>query len=62
MLSPDLAVKAASNYRFLRGLGVSVLKTADMIIGTFCLVHSCRLLRQDRDFGPMVQHLGLQVM
>ena len=36
MLNGDLAVEAARNYRLLRGRGVTVRKTIDMIIGTFC--------------------------
>jgi predicted nucleic acid-binding protein len=32
-----------------------------MIIGTFCIEGGHTLLHDDRDFGPMAQHLGLQV-
>jgi hypothetical protein len=34
MLDPRLAVIAAANYRKLRGLGVAVRKTVDLVIGT----------------------------
>ena len=61
MLSDSLAVRAARNYRSLRGRGVTVRKTVDMIIGTFCIEGGHRLLHDDRDFDPMAQHLGLQV-
>ena len=61
MFSDRLAVRAAYNYRRLRGRGVTVRKTVDMIIGTFCIEGGHRLLHDDRDFDPMAQHLGLQV-
>ena len=61
MLSDRLAVRAAYNYRSLRGRGITVRKTVDMIIGTFCIEGGHRLLHDDRDFDPMAQHLGLQV-
>ena len=62
MLNPSLASMAARNYRALRNTGITVRKTADMIIGTFCLMQGHTLLHDDRDFLPMVQHLGLQVV
>lgn len=60
LLDPDLAPIAARNYRTLRDLGVTVRKTADIIIGTFCIEHGHALLHDDRDFEPMAQHLGLR--
>src|ERR1700733_2602969 len=62
MLDPDLAVRVAANYRALRRLGVTVRKTADLIIGTFCIERNHELLHDDRDFAPMEQHLGLRVL
>jgi predicted nucleic acid-binding protein len=59
LLDDNLAVRAARNYRRLRTLGITIRKTADIIIGTFCIEHGHRLLHQDRDFVPMEQHLGL---
>jgi predicted nucleic acid-binding protein len=61
MLSPDLAVEAAANYRLLRGLGITIRKLPDLIIGTYCIEHRHSLLHDDRDFEPMRIHLGLQV-
>ncbi|AYM56704.1 type II toxin-antitoxin system VapC family toxin [Agrobacterium fabrum] len=60
MLTPEFAVAAAANYRKLRGLGKTVRKTADLIIGTYCIEHGHKLLQNDRDFQPMADHLGLQ--
>ena len=62
MLGPDIAVKSAQNFRALRRQGVTVRKTIDMIIATFCIENDLRLLHRDRDFGPMSTHLGLQVL
>jgi len=60
MLTPELAVKSAANYRKLRSVGETVRKTADLIIGTYCIAHGHKLLHNDRDFQPMADHLGLQ--
>ena len=62
MLDPELAVIAAANYRKLRGLGVTVRKTVDLVIGTCCLERKYELLHADRDFDPMETHLGLRVV
>jgi predicted nucleic acid-binding protein len=62
MFDPRLAVIAAANYRKLRGLGVTVRKTVDLVIGTFCLEYKHELLHADRDFGVMETHLGLRVV
>ncbi len=62
MSNADIVVRAAGNYRKLRSLGVTVRKTIDVIIATFCLERGCQLLHQDRDFDPFEQHLGLEVL
>jgi predicted nucleic acid-binding protein len=62
LLNPDLAPRAARNYRRLRDLGVTVRKTIDIIIGTFCIERRHALLHDDRDFAPMEEHLGLVVV
>ncbi len=61
MLTPSLAIKAATNYRALRNRGITIRKAADMIIGTYCIEHGHSLLHQDKDYLPMVEHLGLQL-
>ncbi len=60
MVGPRLAVRAARNYRALRGAGVTVRKTIDVMIGTYCIENELSLLYSDRDFDPMVDHLGLK--
>jgi len=58
----EICLKAADNYRWLRTRGITVRKTIDVIIGTFCLENGIRLLHNDRDFDPMEKHLGLRVV
>jgi predicted nucleic acid-binding protein len=62
MLSPEMAPRVAANYRFLRSKGITIRKTIDMIIGTFCIAGGHALLHSDRDYDPMRQHLGLRIL
>jgi len=62
MLGRDVALKSAANYRFLRRKGVTVRKTIDVMIATFCLENDIILLHDDRDFDPFEEHLGLMVL
>lgn len=62
LLDNALAVAAARNYRRLRDVGITIRKTADIVIGTFCIVHGHALLHEDRDFLPMQKHLGLKTV
>ncbi len=62
LLDADLASQAARNYRTLRGLGITIRKTADIVIGTYCIEHGHMLLHDDRDFAPMETHLGLKTV
>ena len=60
MLDAAVAARAASNFRRLRGIGITVRKSMDLVIGTFRIERAHALLRDDRDFEPMAKHLGLQ--
>ena len=62
LVDAELAVKAAANYRFLRGLGFTVRRTIDLLIATFCIERGHSLLHGDRDFTPMQRFLGLQTI
>lgn len=62
MLGKDLAIKSAENYRILRKKGVTVRRTIDVIIATFCIFSDLPLLHSDRDFNPMEKHLNLKVI
>jgi predicted nucleic acid-binding protein len=56
-----VALAAAGNYRLLRKAGITVRKTIDMLIGSYCLLHQLPLLHADRDFDALAEHLGLVV-
>jgi predicted nucleic acid-binding protein len=58
----EIAIQAASNFRALRNLGVTVRKTIDTFIATRCIASGYDLLHNDRDFEPFVTHLGLRVV
>ena len=59
MAGASIAVMAARNFRSLRRRGVTVRKTIDLLIGTWCIENRTPLLHNDSDFRPMVRHLGL---
>jgi predicted nucleic acid-binding protein len=59
MAGEAIAVSAARNFRFLRRLGITVRKTIDLLIGTWCIESRIPLLHNDSDFRPMARHLGL---
>ncbi len=59
MLGMEIAVKSTENFRTLRKKGITVRKTIDVMIATFCIENGHSLLFADRDFDPFVEHLGL---
>jgi predicted nucleic acid-binding protein len=46
----------------MRKSGITIRKTVDVIIGTFCIENDLPLFHNDRDFDPMEQYLGLKVV
>lgn len=58
----ELALRAAANYRVLRKRGVTVRKSIDVLIGTYCIAYDLPLLHTDRDFEPMARYLGLNTV
>lgn len=62
MLGDHIAKLAAQHFRSLRALGITIRKTPDLIIATYCIAHGHALLHADRDFDPLVRHLGLRVL
>ncbi len=58
----ELAIASAQNYRTLRTRGITIRKTIDCLIATFCIAQGHTLLHNDRDFDPFEDHLGLQVL
>jgi len=59
MLGEANAIKGADNYRALRERGMTIRKTIDVFIATYCIADKCPLLFQDKDFLPFVEHTGL---
>jgi predicted nucleic acid-binding protein len=57
----DISYKAAENFRKLRKNGITVRKTIDMLIGTFCIENDFALIHNDKDFNPLEKYLGLSV-
>lgn len=62
MLGHQVAIRSAENYRLLRMKGITVRKTIDVMIGTFCIFNQLPLLHRDRDFDPMEKWLGLNTV
>ena len=62
MVGFSIAEKSAFNYRLLRSKGVTVRKTIDVLIGTFCAEHGLKLIHHDSDFDLMARHIGLDVI
>ena len=62
MVGRDVALASAQNDRKLRAQGVTVRKTIDVIIATFCIAREHRLLHSDRDFTWMAEPLGLKTV
>ena len=62
VLGQAMAIRSARNYRLLRKRGVTVRKTIDVIIATYCIEQKLPLLHRDRDFEPFSRHLGLKTV
>ena len=62
MVGFSMAERSAANYRLLRSRGVTVRKTIDVLIGTFCSEHGLQLIHHDSDFDLMAKHIGLEIV
>ncbi|RUO25523.1 VapC toxin family PIN domain ribonuclease [Aliidiomarina minuta] len=60
LLGKEMAIQSADNFRKLRKKGITIRKTADVIIASYCIEHNLPLLFSDKDFQPFVEHLGLR--
>ena len=60
LLGRERAVLAAHHYRASRRKGLTVRKTSDVVIATFCVQQKLPLLFSDKDFESFVAHLGLK--
>jgi predicted nucleic acid-binding protein len=61
MVGFECAEKAAENCRSLRSKGITVRKTIDVIIGTFCAENGFQLIHNDHDFDLMAPCIGLEI-
>lgn len=62
MLGVTLSLKSAENFRILRKQGITIRKTIDTMIATFCIENDFSLLHSGKDFQSFQQLLGLQVV
>jgi len=62
MVGFSIAEKSAANYRLLRSKGVTVRKTIDVLIGTFCVEQGFKIIHHDSDFDLMAKHIGLEIL
>ena len=60
MLDTGIALKSAANFCKLRKKGITVRKTIDAIIATYCIENKLPLLHSDKDFAPFHKHLKLK--
>ena len=61
LVGREIAVAASQNYRVLRKAGITVRKTIDVLIATFCIKNDLQLIHNDKDFDAMEEKLGLKV-
>ena len=59
LLGSDRAIKAAEKFRKLRKAGITVRKTNDVVIASYCIDKKIPLLFSDKDFKPFVEALNL---
>ena len=62
MLGREMGLLTARNHRRLRKKGITVRKTIDLMIASFCVHNDYELLHADRDFDAMAPHIGLRTL
>ena len=60
MFDPSMVTKCANNFRLLRKKGITIRKTNDVIIASFCIDQKISLLYSNRDFAPFTEYLNLK--
>lgn len=58
----NVAIQSARNYRSLRKAGVTVRKTINVVIATFCIIEGLTLLHDDSDFDLMESRFSLKTI
>lgn len=61
MLGKDQSINTIRNFRLLRSRGITIRKTIDMIIATFCMENKLILLHDDKDFDLIAENLSLKI-
>ncbi len=56
-----IAIKSSEYYRYLRQKGITVRKTIDCIIATYCIENNVTLLHRDKDFDCFQQYFNLLI-
>lgn len=59
LLGMNRSIKAAEKFRNLRKSGITIRKTNDVIIASYCIDEKIPLLFSDKDFNPFVEKLNL---
>jgi len=62
MVGTDISLKSVANFRLLRKQGMTIRKTIDTLIATYCIESGFPLLHSDKDFQPFHQFLGLMAV
>jgi predicted nucleic acid-binding protein len=62
MVGHEISLKGVDNFRLLRKKGITIRKTIDVLIATYCIENHLVLLHSDKDFQPFQQYLGLQTI
>ena len=61
LVGREIAVAVSQTYRVLRKAGITVRKTIDVLIATFCIKNDLELIHNDKNFDVMEEKLGLKV-
>jgi predicted nucleic acid-binding protein len=62
MIGREIAIAAARNYLSLRSRGITVRRTIDTLIATFCIERRHEQLHSNRDFDGFERYLGVPVL
>jgi predicted nucleic acid-binding protein len=58
----ELAQRAATHYRSLRAVGITIRNSIDVLLATFCIARGYVLLHRDRDFDAFEDLRGLRAL
>ena len=57
----EMALEAATLYRFLKRNGVTIRKPNDTLIAAICIQNNFSLLHNDKDFDNIAKHTSLKI-